>query len=119
MIFRRELVEKILAGEKTETRRKVKPGETECRYKVGKTYAAQPGRGMKGVARIRIEYVRREELGDMRYGDAEREGFDGVGEFLAYWEKLYGAMDLTQEVWVIGFKKRGQVALHTLGAGAL
>ena len=50
MIFRPKLVEKVLAGEKTEIRRKVKPGEAECRYKVGRTYVVQPGQTEAAVA---------------------------------------------------------------------
>ncbi len=53
MIFKPELVEKILAGEKTETRRKAKPDGAQ-RYVPGRTYAVQPGRTKKGVARIKV-----------------------------------------------------------------
>ena len=50
MIFKPELVEKILVGEKTETRRKANPDGSQ-RYKPGRTYAVQPGRTEKGVDR--------------------------------------------------------------------
>ncbi len=104
LIFRPELVEKILTGEKTETRRKVREGEA-CRYEVGKTYALQPGRGKKAVGRIRITGVRREHLGQMSHHKALREGFTGTGEFLRYWQMLYGPFvpDLV-EVWAIRFE---------------
>lgn len=102
MIFRPELVEKILAGEKTETRRPA--GSFECRYKPGRTYAVQPARTKPGVARILVKEIRREELGEIRHSGALREGFRNVTDFLIYWEKLYGRVDLLQEVWVIRFE---------------
>lgn len=69
MLFKPELIEKIVAGEKTQTRRPVKAGESLCEvesphggYKppgmfqnnrakvmVGQDYAVQPGRGKPGV----------------------------------------------------------------------
>jgi hypothetical protein len=55
VIFRPKLVEKILAGEKTETRRVVKEGEVECRYNLSTTFAVQPKRTEPGVARILIK----------------------------------------------------------------
>lgn len=45
VIFRPELARKIIRGEKTMTRRPIKPGETTCRYRPGRDYAVQPGRG--------------------------------------------------------------------------
>lgn len=104
MIFRPEIVEKILAGEKTETRRVVKEGKP-CPYKVGRDYAVQRGRTKPGVARIRVLEVRREHLGQMTHYEALREGFSGTGEFFRYWEKLHGRVvpDLV-EVWVIRFE---------------
>lgn len=117
MIFKPEMVEKILAGQKTVTRRPVKfkmelpPGapapvkvEQDCRYEVGETYAVQPGRGQKAVARIRILSVSRELLLALNTLDARREGFDGGPEFAAYWTKLYGSFDPTQLVHRIEFE---------------
>ena len=92
MIFRPELVEKILAGQKTETRRRAKEGEP-CRYEAGKTYALQPGRTKAGVARIRVTDVRREGLGDLKPAAAPREGFRYLHEFFTYWRSLYGRVD--------------------------
>ena len=118
MIFKPEMVEKILAGEKTVTRRPVKfkselppgaPGpvrvEQPCRYEVGKTYAVQPGRGQKGVGRIRVLAVRRKPLGHYMLTDETlREGFQSFTRFRAYWERLYGSYDPTQLVDRIEFE---------------
>jgi hypothetical protein len=111
VIFRPEMVDKILAGEKTVTRRPVKllgyqpnPAQMPCRYEVGKDYAVQPGRGLKAVARIRVSDVRREQLFAIDTADARREGFDGGPEFAAYWRKLYGSFIPTQLVDRIEFQ---------------
>lgn len=97
MIFKRELIEKILAGEKTVTRRPVRYGNPTrplspypCRYKVGRTYAIQPGRGKKAVGRIRILSVELQPLSRISgRGEAQREGFAHAVDFLSYWAQLY------------------------------
>lgn len=119
MIFKPEMVEKILAGEKTETRRPVKPGETKCLYRPGGgpdgSYAVQPGRTKAHVARIKVYEVRRELLYEISESAAIHEGFDGywvssvyvrpVNHFFEYWERLYGALpEADEEVWVIRFR---------------
>jgi len=101
MIFGPELVEKFLDGEKTETRRLVKEGETECRYVPGRDYAVQPGRRRHAIGRIAITNVRREKLGEITQDGAVREGFPTVRAFLDYWRRLHGKVDPDQEVWVI------------------
>ena len=90
MIFGPELVEKILADEKTETRRPVKEGETECRYEAGRDYAVQPGRRRRAVGKITITEVRREKLGEIAHEGALREGFPTLSAFLDYWRRLHG-----------------------------
>ncbi len=116
MIFKPELVEKILAGEKIETRRLVKyeaGREVPCRYVAEKDYALQPGRTEPGIPGVRLKVlsVTREHLGQMEYGKALREGFSGTGEFFRYWERLHGRVvpDLV-EVWVIRFELEGTAA---------
>lgn len=139
MIFGPEMIEKVLSGKKTETRRPVKPGETECRYKVdggpGGSYAVQPGRGKHELGRIEVFYTRRERLRDIDKWGAIAEGFTGealtsaarispVEQFFLYWKRLHGEpADVDREVWVIGFelvpRKKGGASLLALGAGAL
>jgi hypothetical protein len=104
VIFRPELVEKILAGEKAETRRVVKEGEVECRYVPARDYAVQPGRRRRAVGRIAITEVGREKLGEITHEGALREGFSSVRAFLDYWRRLHGGVDPEQEVWVIRFE---------------
>lgn len=117
MIFRPELIDKILSGKKTETRRPVKDGKP-CRYEQGRTYSLQSARGKPGVGRIRVREVRRERLGEIDEDGAQREGFESRKEFFDYWKKLYEKVDEDVEVWVIHFKIPGGASLIALGAGA-
>jgi len=104
VIFKPELVDLIKQGKKTMTRRPVKPGERQCRYRDRGVYALQPGRGQHADGKITIIAVPRiEHLGEISIKDARREGFTNVMEFLAYWRGLYGSVDRDQEVWVISF----------------
>jgi hypothetical protein len=50
VIFRPELARLDLSDRKTETRRLVK-GDAPARYRVGRTYAVQPGRTRPGASR--------------------------------------------------------------------
>lgn len=105
MIFRPELARKIARGEKTQTRRPVKPGEKHCRYREGRDYAVQPGRGKPSSFRILILAVEDQALGDLTYRDARAEGFKTRDEFQAYWRSLYdGRWDPGQPVWAIRFR---------------
>ena len=93
MIFQ-HTIEQILDGSKTQTRRVVKDGQycshnaqrgiycvfearDRLKYMLDKTYAVQPGRGKKGVARIRITGIRQERVQDITAEDAKAEGCEG------------------------------------------
>jgi uncharacterized protein YhfF len=107
MLFKPELCEKILKGEKTQTRRIKKSGErfvdylpggkavfTERRTKwvVGQTYAICPGRGKPAVGRIRLLDIREERVKDISEADAIVEGVDKncPGD----WQNCPGCLDL-------------------------
>lgn len=123
MIFKPELVTLILAGNKTQTRRPVLYGLNgkviPCRYKVGHTYAVQPGRGKRQVARIEILEVRRESWGAISEPDAIAEGFTAGWAYdvhrPAYWHfweyvrQLYPTLEPTDECWVLRFRRVGSV----------
>lgn len=125
MLFKPELIEKILKGEKTQTRRIKKPGERLTKYPdgrkvavvgalpdvtrhikwvVGQTYAIQPGRGKEGVARLRVLDIRVEVARDISESDAIAEGFSGVAEFLEVFERINGKGALDKEVYVLTFE---------------
>jgi hypothetical protein len=132
VIFKQQMVEKILVGEKTVTRRPVRKERIQpfgrfgefatvgriCRYQVGRDYAVQPaiedgsgkGRGGKEVARIRVLEVDRFALEPCGYTlsllveEGRREGFKDWFAFRDYWRALYGNFDPTQLVDRIEFE---------------
>jgi hypothetical protein len=105
MIFKPELAKKIAAGSKTMTRRPVKDGETQCRYRAGRVYGVQLGRGKPTSFPITITETRRAPVAEITFKEARREGFRTREEFIAYWTELYGDFNPDQEVWVISFVK--------------
>lgn len=102
MIFQ-HTIDKVLSGEKTQTRRLVKPTQgihahaqgTVVTYnhvgiwKLGNAYAVQPGRGKKGVARIRITKIQREDARYISEDDALSEGFSGQTDFWHTWVDMH------------------------------
>ncbi|MGE4177985.1 MAG: ASCH domain-containing protein [Thermoleophilia bacterium] len=102
MIFSRGLHELVLDGRKTQTRRP--GGDTECRYRAGRTYAVQPARTARSVGRIMVTDVRREYVQDITEDDARAEGFADRAAFLDRWRDLYGWRGMALAVWVITFR---------------
>lgn len=106
MIFKQPMIDAILARRKTVTRRPVDSlwgdDAQPCRYREGRTYAIQPGRGKPGVGRIEILDVELQPLSDAlaEYGE---EGFTTRDAFIAYWRELYGTFDEDLAVWRIEF----------------
>ncbi len=116
MIFAHTL-DQVIQGQKWQTRRLVKAsdclvegvaiqrGTNRILYAVGKTYAVQPNRGKKAVARILLTGLRRERVADITESDARAEGFLSREEFLSTWCAIHGIKsDLNREVWVFEFK---------------
>lgn len=99
MIFKDELCDKVLSGEKTQTRRMKKEGEyfvggsftrvmvkkqnlyrmSRVKWMIGRTYAVQPGRGKKAVGRMKLLAIREEPLRDIAWRDVKAEGVDLSG----------------------------------------
>lgn len=102
MIFQHTL-EQVLSGEKTQTRRRIKPNKKFI-YRVGKTYAVQPKRAQPSVARFEVTAIRKQRLGKMTHEEALAEGFANVADYQKLWIKQYGSFDPDEEVWVIEFK---------------
>jgi hypothetical protein len=122
MLFKPELVEKILAGEKTQTRRAANQGEALSRHKdggvgvrrlndhyrwvAGHTYAVQPGRGKHGVARIEITAIRYcARASDISESDAHAEGFASADEFREVYARINGIDALDKPCWALTFMK--------------
>lgn len=107
MIFGHQLLAAVLAGEKTQTRRRVKDGETHCRYVRDHDYAIQAGRGHPGNGRIIVlREPRRERCGDISGPGVLAEGFLDRETFLQHIAQLWKvSRDAVEdiEVWVITF----------------
>lgn len=112
MIFKPELAKKVRMGAKTMTRRPIKDTDWDntlsrytCRYKPGRAYAIQPGRGKPSIGRLTVLEVHRETVGQITFKDAKREGFATTDEFKEYWAAMYGGtFNPDTEVWVISFR---------------
>jgi hypothetical protein len=126
--------DKVMSGVKTQTRRLAKPGDRlrtvenpfggyivqavlsasgKPRYQVGQTYAVQPGRGQKGLARIRITNIRREDVRQISAQDAKAEGFESPLDFLRLWVNLHDP-SIT-----LSFQARAKDAKHSGNAQAV
>lgn len=68
------------------------------------TYSVQPGRGKRGLDRIRILEIRTEPLMAISEKDALAEGFASTDEFFDEWRALYGSLDPNKMVWVLTFR---------------
>mgnify|MGYP000975279841 CR=1 FL=1 len=107
---------------KTSTARVVKEGELSIRawgalspvirvfngndravYKLGYTYAVQPGRGKKAVGRIQITDIRRGDVRDQPASFYRAEGFASKQQFLDLWHKMHGG---NCDAWLISFVLR-------------
>ena len=116
MIFREELAEKILRGEKTATRRRMSDNprspwyRERCAYEVGQVFTVNPGRGVPRVGEARVTAVYPQPLGHMTEADALKEGFrptetgTALYHFDAAWEEINGDYFPDEAVWVIEFE---------------
>lgn len=111
----------VTSGRKWQTRRIVKPYCLErkvgydirrewvgqdglhsiVRWSVGKTYAVQPGRAKKAVGRIRITGIRREDVRDISWDDANAEGFESPLGFLDTWVRMHDKPMAPLDNWTI------------------
>lgn len=101
MLFKPYLVEPILKGAKTETRRLWK----RCLVKVGSNYKAKTNfRSNSAFATIKIAYIRREKLGNINIDDAKKEGCRSLNEFKRIWIDSHGSWQPDTQIFVIGFE---------------
>lgn len=101
MIFQHTWAQ-VLAGAKTQTRRIAKGASPP--WRVGRSYAVQPGRGKHALGRILVTAVRREPLGRLSAGDVRAEGYASRAEFEATWASMHGDYDPVQLVDVVTFE---------------
>lgn len=109
MIFRPDLAEAVMAGMKTQTRRLVSSNPRSpwyrdaCAYRIGGTYAVQPGRGLPSIGYLTIDDVTQVRLGAMTNEDAIAEGFDGAFAFVEAWREINRGWNPDARVWRICF----------------
>lgn len=112
MLFRRELANKIIAGEKTATRRLPKDNPRSpwywkgCRYHVGRDFPIMAGFKQGALGRAIVDRVALERLGAVNSRDAKREGFASVQDFFEAFEQINGSFDPLAWVWVVEFHLR-------------
>jgi len=108
--FRPELAAKVMAGEKTVTRRLVSSNprspwyDDGCGLVVGRDYAVCPGRGKNALGRVKITGTRLKRLGFLRDSEARAEGFANREQFEAAWTAINGVYEPSALVWVVEFE---------------
>jgi hypothetical protein len=115
--------QKVLSGQKTQTRRlardtdrlwtvEVEDRQPEkvlwrgdrAKWRTGRDYAVQPGRGKKAIGRIRLLDIRYQHLGHVKEVEARAEGYGSLNEFEEAWTRIHGYYDAEQPVWALEFR---------------
>ena len=101
MIFTKDHIALIRAGEKTQTRRFERP-----RIKVGNTYKLNTQFYKKEkFGRIKVIGLWQEKLGAVTTSDAKKLGYRSKPEYLAALSKIHRRrLDLRRVVWVVDFE---------------
>lgn len=101
MLFKKDLIEKILNETKITTRRVWK----KPRVKVHGIYKVKSKLYSKEFhCKIKVLKIYKEKLKEMTELDALVEGFDGLDEFKIKWYSINGSWNPEQEVYVINFE---------------
>jgi hypothetical protein len=112
MIFRKDLAEKVMAGEKTVTRRLCSENKRSpwyrfgCRYERGKEFTVNPGRGIPNIGRARVTSCERVPIDYLMLDDALAEGFASVTEFMLGFMAINGWSKWNPDaaVWRVEFE---------------
>ena len=99
MMFKRELLDLVISGKKTQTRRLHKRV-----LKEGRIYALKRSWIKSTGDYIKITKVARQRLGEVTEEEAEKEGFNSLEEFRNAWVRINGSWDPDMEVVVYDFK---------------
>jgi hypothetical protein len=98
-LFKKPLLQLVLEGKKTQTRR------THRRmWTVGKAYSIRDRLFAKTEAKILILRRFGQRLEEISEEDAIKEGFNNKTEFLKAWNEIYGKIDENEVVVVYEFK---------------
>jgi hypothetical protein len=114
VIFQEELAKKVMAGEKTATRRRMVAGKPRspwyrhgCGYKVGQVFTINPGRGIKNIGKARVTRVYSQPLGAMLEQHARQEGCKSLKHFRELWKSINKVWNPAERVWVVEFERLG------------
>jgi hypothetical protein len=108
--FKPELAAKVMAGEKTVTRRLTSTNERSpwfvgrCSLKVGADYAVCPGRGKNAIGRVKVTEVWQERLSWLTPHEVTCEGFASIFAFEEAWKAINGRYDPNALVWRVEFE---------------
>ncbi len=103
LLFRQDLMQKVLQGQKVQTRR-----ISDRRFTPGKTYAIRTGMVEQAKAHIKILRTWRQQLRDLTPEDVRKEGFTSFAEFRQAWISIYGSWSPDQYVTAIEFRLLAQ-----------
>lgn len=123
VIFRSELAEVILRGEKTATRRQLSDNprspwyRDRCAYKVGQVFTINPGRGVPRVGEARVTRVYQQPPLYVSGEQAKEEGFPTSKAFHEALCEINPGIDLSLPVWVIEFELSTQQNVNQPGRG--
>jgi hypothetical protein len=99
MMFKRELLDLVLSGVKTQTRRLHRRVLREGRiYALKRNWIESTGKYIK------ITRVARQRLRDVSEEEAVKEGFSSIEEFQKVWIRINGSWDPEMEVVVYDFE---------------
>jgi hypothetical protein len=110
MNFQPELAAKIMAGEKTVTRRVFSDNPRSpwwyrrCTYRPGRVFTVNPGRGKPNIGHARVTACWPERLCDIGNTDARAEGFKDRAAFLDAFHRINPKVPLDVTVWRIAFE---------------
>lgn len=109
LTFQPELAALVMAGTKTETRRRLSGNPRSpwfreaCKLEPGSRHAICPGRGALGIGHIVVDDVALVRLGQITHDGATAEGCADVRDFMHVWESINGAWNPRERVWRIRF----------------
>jgi len=99
MMFKRELLDLVISGRKTQTRRRHKN-----LLKEKQKYVVKRNLYKNTEYYIQIKKVYPQKLGDVSEEEARKEGFSGLNEFRDAWIRINGSWDPEMDVVVYEFE---------------
>jgi hypothetical protein len=98
MMFKRDLLEKVLSGLKTQTRR------LNTNFREGKTYTLKKNWVENTGKHIKITKTYNQKLGEINYSEIIKEGFSSLEEFREVWIRINGKWEPDMVVTVYEFE---------------